>query len=86
MVEMAGEQAPMEVVRAPEPSLHHSIEGKRSYADMLQPQVTKQVPLLLKPITYLHGEHRVVWEEEEVTQMIANEHLQYAIIGKFSYG
>ncbi|KAH0695913.1 hypothetical protein KY289_013395 [Solanum tuberosum] len=39
-----------------------------------------------EPITYLHGEPRVIWEEEEVTQMIQNENLQYAIIGKFSYG
>lgn len=35
---------------------------------------------------YLHGEPRVVWEEDEVTQMIANEQLKFAIVGKFSYG
>ncbi|KAG5594125.1 hypothetical protein H5410_035357 [Solanum commersonii] len=31
-------------------------------------------------------EPRVIWEEEEISQMIANEQLEYAIIGKFSYG
>ncbi|KAH0669551.1 hypothetical protein KY289_024044 [Solanum tuberosum] len=40
----------------------------------------------MKPITYLHGEPRVIWEEAEVEQMIQNENLQYAVIGKFSYG
>lgn len=59
---------------------------KQNYADTLRPlQVTKKsVPL--KPVSYLHGEPRVIWEEEEVEQMIHNENLQYAVIGKFSYG
>lgn len=34
-------------------------------------------------VTYLHGKPRVVWEEEEVEQMIVYENLQYAVIGKF---
>lgn len=40
----------------------------------------------MKPIAYLHGEPHIIWEEEEVEQMIINEDLQYAVIGKFSYG
>ncbi|KAH0712380.1 hypothetical protein KY289_008339 [Solanum tuberosum] len=40
----------------------------------------------MRPISYLHGEPRIIWEEEEVTQMIFKENLQYAVIGKFSYG
>lgn len=46
----------------------------------------QHIPLAMKPITYLHGEPRVVWEEKEVIQMIANEELEYAVVGKFSYG
>lgn len=40
----------------------------------------------MRQITYLHGEPRIVWEEDEVNQMIINEDLQYAVIRKFSYG
>ncbi|WMV24108.1 hypothetical protein MTR67_017493 [Solanum verrucosum] len=40
----------------------------------------------MRSISYLHGEPRIIWEEEEVTQMIYKENLQYAVIGKFSYG
>ncbi|KAH0743368.1 hypothetical protein KY290_031361 [Solanum tuberosum] len=40
----------------------------------------------LKPIVYLHGEPRIVWKEEEVDRMIVKENLEYAVIGKFSYG
>ncbi|KAG5613744.1 hypothetical protein H5410_013568 [Solanum commersonii] len=43
-----------------------------------------QLPIM--EIAYLHGEPRIIWEEEEVDQMIINEELQYAVIGKFSYG
>ncbi|KAG5628245.1 hypothetical protein H5410_013463 [Solanum commersonii] len=56
-----------------------------SYASTLQPHTSKHVPLPLKPTTYLHAEPRVVWEEEEVTQMIANEELEFTVVGKFSY-
>ncbi|WMV15250.1 hypothetical protein MTR67_008635 [Solanum verrucosum] len=40
----------------------------------------------MRPISYLHGEPRIVWDEEEVTHMIYKENLQYAVIWKFSYG
>ncbi|WMV42629.1 hypothetical protein MTR67_036014 [Solanum verrucosum] len=40
----------------------------------------------MKQIVYLHGEPSIVWEEEEVEQMIINEDRQYAVVGKFSYG
>ncbi|WMV38004.1 hypothetical protein MTR67_031389 [Solanum verrucosum] len=40
----------------------------------------------MKPLTYLHGEPKIVWEEEEIQQMIINEKLQYAAMEKFSYG
>ncbi|WMV20196.1 hypothetical protein MTR67_013581 [Solanum verrucosum] len=40
----------------------------------------------MKSIMYLHGEPRIIWEEEEVEQMIIKENLAFAVIGKFSYG
>ncbi|KAH0633248.1 hypothetical protein KY284_036034 [Solanum tuberosum] len=57
-----------------------------TYAEKLKPKTTHIKPIPLKPITYLHGEPQVIWEEEEVEQMIVNENLEYAVIGKFSYG
>lgn len=39
----------------------------------------------MKPMSFLHREPLVIWEEEEMNQMIVNEKLQYAV-GKFSYG
>lgn len=38
----------------------------------------------MKQITYLHGEPKVIWEEE-VSQMISNEQLEFAVVDKFSY-
>ncbi|KAG5624938.1 hypothetical protein H5410_010156 [Solanum commersonii] len=35
---------------------------------------------------FLETQAQVIWEQEEVEQMIVNENLQYAVIGKFSYG
>ncbi|KAG5591323.1 hypothetical protein H5410_041837 [Solanum commersonii] len=45
-----------------------------------------QRPVSLKPLTYLHGEPRVIWDQSEVEQMIVNENLQYVVVGKFSHG
>lgn len=57
-----------------------------NYAGVLKPTqvVLKFVPL--KPVMYLQGEPRVIWEEHEVEQMIVNENLQYAFIENFLYG
>lgn len=46
--------------------------------------MTKPIPL--KPITYLHGETIIQWEQSEVDQMVINQNLQYGVVGKFSYG
>lgn len=57
-----------------------------SYASLLK-QVKEPVKIVpMKLITYLRGEPQVIWEQEEVHQMIVNENLEYAVIGKFSYG
>ncbi|KAH0717259.1 hypothetical protein KY285_013290 [Solanum tuberosum] len=58
----------------------------RNYAANLRPSLVDTKPVTMRPISYLHGEPRIVWDEEEVTQMIYKENLQYAVIGKFSYG
>ncbi|KAG5600513.1 hypothetical protein H5410_031883 [Solanum commersonii] len=58
----------------------------KSYANTIKPKSPPHKPVPMKQIAYLHGEPRIVWEEEEVEQMIINENLQYAIVGKFSYG
>lgn len=57
-----------------------------NYADLLKHPKTVIKFIPSKPISYLHGEPRVVWEEEEVKRMIVNENLQYAVIRKFLYG
>ncbi|KAK4706968.1 hypothetical protein R3W88_033478 [Solanum pinnatisectum] len=69
------------------PAVASMNEKPRNYAATLQPHIPKHVPLPLKPITYLHGEPRVVWgEEEEVTQMITNEELEFAVLGNIFFG
>ncbi|KAH0651620.1 hypothetical protein KY290_032943 [Solanum tuberosum] len=79
MAASASGQPPSEVGRLVTPST-------LTYAESLRLEKTNIKPLPLKPITYLHGEPEVIWELEEVNQMIVNENLEYAVIGKFSYG
>ncbi|KAG5630299.1 hypothetical protein H5410_002016 [Solanum commersonii] len=43
-------------------------------------------PILIKSLSYIEGVPRVVWTVEEVDRMNIIENLQYAVIGKFSYG
>ncbi|KAH0761354.1 hypothetical protein KY290_017427 [Solanum tuberosum] len=57
-----------------------------TYANTLKPTPSNTKPIPLKPISYLHGEPRVLWDQEDINQMIINENLEYAVIGKFSYG
>lgn len=40
----------------------------------------------MKPISYLHGEPQIIWEQDEVEQLIINESLEHTVICKFSYG
>lgn len=57
-----------------------------SYASFFEPTIAKSKSIPQKPISSLHGEHIVQWDYSEVEQMVINEKLQYAVIGKFSYG
>ncbi|KAH0716602.1 hypothetical protein KY290_012762 [Solanum tuberosum] len=43
-------------------------------------------PIPLKKVTYTGGIPRVSWTEDEVNRMNTIENLQFAVIGKFSYG
>lgn len=47
-----------------------------TYAIFLKPTPSIKKPILLKPISYFHGKPRILWEQEEVDQMIVNENLQ----------
>lgn len=40
----------------------------------------------MNSLTYVHGELPLLWWEEEVNNMIIQEHMQHAIIGKLLYG
>ncbi|KAH0637783.1 hypothetical protein KY285_037455 [Solanum tuberosum] len=77
-----GQPPPMEVG----PTISMKVIDKPTYASTIKPAhpSCKHVPL--KQISCLHGEPRIVWEEDEVNQMIINEDLQCTVIGKFSYG
>lgn len=40
----------------------------------------------MKSVSYTNGIPRIVWTEDEVDRMNTIENLQFAVIGKFSYG
>lgn len=50
------------------------------------PTVASGEPIPIKPITFLHGQPLIKWTELEVKRMNLIEGLQYAVVGKFSYG
>ncbi|KAH0717073.1 hypothetical protein KY285_013104 [Solanum tuberosum] len=79
-----GQSPPVEAV--PTAQLITEDPLKKTYANTLKPIQPQYKPIPLKQIAYLHGEPKIVWEEEEVNQMIINEDLQYAVVAKFSYG
>ncbi|KAG5600133.1 hypothetical protein H5410_031503 [Solanum commersonii] len=58
--------------------------GHRTYASLFRSTAGEVKWLPLKPISYQHGEPRVIWDQSEIEQMIINEDLQYAVVGKFS--
>ncbi|KAG5627164.1 hypothetical protein H5410_012382 [Solanum commersonii] len=85
MATMAGGQPLMEVVRPPEMTAEGT-QMRRSYADVVQPQVSKQVPKTNEAnhdtawrTTKLFGRKRKYHDDCKLT-------IEYAIIGKFSYG
>lgn len=67
----------------------HIIE-KVKYADFMNENPShssdKGVAISMKQLKYVEGIPRITWTEEEVHKMNIIENLQYAVIGKFSYG
>ncbi|KAG5615853.1 hypothetical protein H5410_015677 [Solanum commersonii] len=51
-----------------------------------QNQVKPIPSILIKPVTFLHGEPYIKWTEAEVARMDVIGNLQHAVVGKFSYG
>lgn len=58
------------------------------YANLLKPKlINSSIPKVEpKPIVMIHGEPNIMWKSSEIRSLIFQENLQYAIIGKFSYG
>ncbi|KAG5604333.1 hypothetical protein H5410_025825 [Solanum commersonii] len=58
------------------------------YANLLKPKLMNpSIPKVEpKPVVMLHGEPNITWKSSEGRSLIFQENLQYAIIGKFSYG
>ncbi|KAG5570893.1 hypothetical protein H5410_060659 [Solanum commersonii] len=67
MTNLASGQPLMEVVPPTQIQPTANINGELTYAAKLQPIRSARVPVPRKPITYLHGEPRVIWEEEEIS-------------------
>uniref|UniRef100_M1DV65 Uncharacterized protein n=1 Tax=Solanum tuberosum TaxID=4113 RepID=M1DV65_SOLTU len=58
----------------PNPEVGLSIpSSKITYAESLKPKATQIKLIPLKPITYLHGEPQVIWEQEEGPDLIKEE-------------
>ncbi|KAH0721973.1 hypothetical protein KY289_005017 [Solanum tuberosum] len=58
------------------------------YANLLKPKPITPPKLIVppKPVIILHGEPSITWKTSEVKSLIIQEKLQYAIVGKFSFG
>ncbi|XP_047257514.1 uncharacterized mitochondrial protein AtMg00810-like [Capsicum annuum] len=65
------------------PNTRRSVTGYTIHFATLQSEVAKRVVIPVKPLTYLYIEPRVVWDEEKVSQIIVNEDLEYAVVGKY---
>ncbi|KAG5606966.1 hypothetical protein H5410_028458 [Solanum commersonii] len=70
MANTAGGQPPSVAVVPSGDGESLRLEGKRSYVDVVHAQKVQHVSVPVKPITYLHGEPRVIWDEEEVLRLI----------------
>ncbi|KAH0748041.1 hypothetical protein KY290_027273 [Solanum tuberosum] len=59
-----------------------------NFANTVKPNTPNNLadPIPMKPITFIHGEPRIIWTTDEVERMNILENLQYAVVGKFSYG
>lgn len=74
---------PPSVVDQPLSDIDRSIKPR--YVDMVKPQLSNIKPIPLKPIAYLHGGSRVIWEEEEIEKIFSDENRQYTMSDNFLY-
>uniref|UniRef100_M1DHN1 DUF4283 domain-containing protein n=1 Tax=Solanum tuberosum TaxID=4113 RepID=M1DHN1_SOLTU len=82
-----GKPPPLEVAPTPKGIINNLGRPlNMTCANAIKPRNSQHKPIPMKQVAYLHGEPKIVWEEEEVEHMIINEDLQLAVIGKFSYG
>ncbi|KAH0665012.1 hypothetical protein KY285_026218 [Solanum tuberosum] len=78
-------------INAQLPNIPNSLPTEKvQYADLLKgpkhQQPNEVDPIPIKHIQYVEGVPRITWTEEEVDRMNVTENLQFAVIGKFSYG
>ncbi|KAH0675432.1 hypothetical protein KY290_024485 [Solanum tuberosum] len=64
----------------------HTEPAMIQYASLLKSKTITPPVVAAKPVIMLHGEPSITWKASEVRSLIIKENLQYAIIGKFSYG
>ncbi|KAH0641182.1 hypothetical protein KY285_037768 [Solanum tuberosum] len=85
MALVAGGQSPPEAARST--SIIQPPLLATKYSEVLKPDQNNMItkPIQRKTVVYLHGEPQITWKSSKVQQLIIQENLQYAILGKFSY-
>ncbi|OIT05383.1 hypothetical protein A4A49_65159, partial [Nicotiana attenuata] len=83
-----GQSSPPPILSPQPATIPNTIQN---YANLLKPNALNApmqhaTNVALKPIEYLHGEPIVRWKKQEVRQSIAQQGLNLAVLGKFSYG
>ncbi|KAH0639621.1 hypothetical protein KY285_036207 [Solanum tuberosum] len=67
--------------------MSHDNANPLNYKLLLKNKLSKDItPIEIKVVEFMDGEPVVRWLEAEVTRMHIIENLQYAVVGKFSYG
>ncbi|WMV46719.1 hypothetical protein MTR67_040104 [Solanum verrucosum] len=67
--------------------MSHDNANPLNYKLLLKNKLSKDItPIEIKAVEFVDGEPVVRWLEAEVTRMNIIENLQYAVVGKFSYG
>lgn len=75
-----------------EANVHGKIYGytnkKITYANLFKPKICKSnvKRIIPKPVLIIHSEQSITQKSSEITSLIIQENLQYAVIHKFSYG
>ncbi|KAH0776599.1 hypothetical protein KY290_008010 [Solanum tuberosum] len=81
-----GKPPPLEVAPTPQRVINNLGQpSNTTHTNTTKPKNPQYKPIPMKQVRYLHGKPRI-WKEEEVTQMIINEDLQFAVIGNLPIG